>query len=101
MSDLKQRAVDLLLRSICERDDARARELARQSAEAMVDIVYEAWDKRLQTAREALELAEKALIAAETASDPEERRRQEQQFERHMAVVEAAKNNALPDPRMH
>ena len=53
----------------------------------------------MQTAKEALELAEKALIAAETASDPEERRRQEQQFERHMAVVEAVKSNARPGAR--
>ena len=37
-----QRATDLLLRAICERDDARARELARQSAEAMVADVFEA-----------------------------------------------------------
>ena len=98
---LEQHAVDLLLRSICADDDDRARVLAQQAAEAMVDVAREAWGKRLELASSLLDEAERHLDAAEATDDPEERSREMARFEELMSAVEAAKSNARPGPRMH
>jgi hypothetical protein len=56
LTPLEQHAVDLLLRSICEEDDDRARALARQAAEAMVDVARESWGRRLELASSLLDI---------------------------------------------
>ena len=96
LTPLEQHAVDLLLRSICADDDDLARALAWQAAEALIDVAREAWGKRLQTAREALELAERALELAEAEPNPQKRQKQLDLFEHYMSAAEVVKSNAQP-----
>ena len=101
LTPLEQHAVDLLLRSICADDDDRARSLARQAAEALIDVAREAWGKRLKLASSLLNEAERHLDLAETTRDPQKRQLALARFEELMRAAEAAKSNARPGPRMH
>jgi hypothetical protein len=98
---LQRRAIDLLWQSISTENDDRARELAQQSAEALIDVAREAWGKRLELASSLLDRAGEHLDAAEAEPNPQKRQKQLDLFEHYMSAAEAAKSNARPGPRMH
>jgi hypothetical protein len=86
---LRDRAAAAFFRALAARDDTEAAALAEIAATAAVAAMRESWGLRLAAGMTLLEAAEQALDRAETALDPEERRRELALFELLIASASA------------